>query len=84
MGNAAATVNVKGLPLNETPDHDMSEVVLERLPFRGSVHVQRNGLLGFDSGDDDDESDKEKESEIEKWKRIWNDILRRIKRDLPF
>lgn len=80
MGNAAAAVNIKGLPLNGSPD----QVVLKRLPFRGSVHVQKKGLLEFESGDGDDKSDKEKESEIKKWKRIWDDILRGIKQSLPF
>jgi len=73
------TTSVEGLPLAGS----RGNIVLGGLPFQGSVRIRKTGLLRFDSGDEDGKSEDDKESEMERWKKTWKRILRKIRERSP-
>jgi len=78
MGNAAISVSIDGIPLND-PGSNITNLVLTGFPFKGHVQIGKRGLLGFD----DDKPDTNKENARERWKRTWKQILRKIKERFP-
>ncbi|KAF9531125.1 hypothetical protein CPB83DRAFT_809476 [Crepidotus variabilis] len=87
LGNAAVNVEIAGLPLKSGPGHKSGEIVLAGLPFQGSVHIGKKGLLRFDSdkpGQDNEKPAEDVKKEIERMEHVWKSIINKLRGKIPF